>query len=82
MPAILDDLSVSEDEFEDIWDREHVKLPFSSCNTYRKKNNPAAELNKWYLIEAALQSDFCDSNDLEVCEVSNTTPNSLSLTMC
>jgi hypothetical protein len=54
------------DSYEDVWDEEHVKMPFSPENTYKKKSNPNKTLSKWYLIQSVLQSDIMDSSDLEV----------------
>lgn len=53
-------------EYEDRWDEEHVKLPCSPQNTYRRRSQPEKKLSKWYLIGTVLSPPMTTAEQLEV----------------
>jgi len=52
--------------FIDVWDENHVRMPFSSKNIYPVKNGDKKELcSRWELIQSALRQELLCSEDLE-----------------
>ena len=52
--------------FYDIWDENHVRMPFSAKNIYPMKNGDKKELcSRWELIQSALGKELLCAEDLE-----------------
>ena len=54
------------DDYQDVWDEFHVKMPCSSFNTYRRRSQPEKKLNKWYLIGSILTQPITNPQELSV----------------
>ena len=54
--------------YEDAWDADHIKLPCSPSNVYRRKTRgvESAPLSRWYLIQTVLYSPISDTFELQV----------------
>ena len=52
--------------FVDVWEENHVRMPFSAKNIYPVKNGEKKELcSRWELIQSALRQELLCSEDLE-----------------
>ena len=52
--------------FIDVWDENHVRMPFSTKNIYPVKNGDKKELcSRWELIQNALRKELLCAEDLE-----------------